>query len=202
VKAEDLFLDTMEDLRRRCDLRATEYDTVQVAGLVRRLLLDSRKLWAEVNREHRLRPVCTWVHVRVLLDKDPESTAPLLWLDPGLLSLQVPIDQGEDLSKYAKSTTLDVFLKHQVVHSGGEAATVQDLILHYANREGGVHYDPQPADVPALRRLTAGHERALRLTVLAVGRVVHRALEPLAGRVVLGKQPHPFGLSPMEEQPQ
>jgi hypothetical protein len=40
MNPQHLFLDTLEDLRRRTDLRATEYDMVQAAGLPRRLLLD------------------------------------------------------------------------------------------------------------------------------------------------------------------
>jgi hypothetical protein len=48
-----MFLDTMEDLRRRSDLRASEYEMVQSAGLVRRLIVDSPRLADQVNHRHR-----------------------------------------------------------------------------------------------------------------------------------------------------
>ena len=47
-------LETVKDLRRRCALRATDDDIIQVAGLVRRLLLDETKLWAEANKALKL----------------------------------------------------------------------------------------------------------------------------------------------------
>ena len=90
-------------------------------------------------------------------------------------------------------------LKHSAIISRGERVTVHELIKHYANREGGVHVDPEPPDAPLLREVLGSHEEALRLTVVAVGRVVHRALEPLAARVLLRDRPHPYGLQDGEE---
>lgn len=49
-----MFLDTMEDLRKRSDLRAGGYDMVQSAGLVRRLIFDRNKLADRIPRRlHR-----------------------------------------------------------------------------------------------------------------------------------------------------
>ena len=39
-----LLIDTVEDLRSRTGLRATEYDVTQAAGLIRRLLIDTYPL--------------------------------------------------------------------------------------------------------------------------------------------------------------
>ncbi len=44
LTAEQLFLDTVEDLRRRSAIGAQRYDMIQSAGLVRRLLVDRRGL--------------------------------------------------------------------------------------------------------------------------------------------------------------
>lgn len=65
MRLEDAFLDTVEDLRRRCDLRASEYDLVQAAGLLRRLLIDEKRLWELVNRRHRVRIECVWTRIGV-----------------------------------------------------------------------------------------------------------------------------------------
>ena len=67
LTAEQLFLDTVEDLRRRSAIGAQRYDMIQSAGLVRRLLVDRRGLLDIVNREPALKITFlvggTYVHV-------------------------------------------------------------------------------------------------------------------------------------------
>ncbi|MEV5210958.1 hypothetical protein AB0K35_26135 [Micromonospora sp. NPDC053740] len=197
---EDLFLDTLEDLRRRSDLRASEYDMVQVAGLVRRLLLDGQRLWVEANKAYRMRPVCSWSTVVITAGTYEGATAciSMHWLDPMLedliLDLRLPSGVARESLVPPQTGNLDAFLRYRVAVAGELGVTASQLVTHYANREGGVHYDSTPPILPLLGALRGDHDYALRLTVLAIGRIVHRALEPLAARIVLSRNPHPYGL--------
>jgi hypothetical protein len=89
--------------------------------------------------------------------------------------------------------SLDGFLAHGAIVRDDSTVTVKELIKHYANREGGVHYDGTPA-TPLIEDIRVESEEALRLTVLSVGRVAYRGLEPLASAVMLSGRPGPFGL--------
>jgi hypothetical protein len=201
VKPEDLFLDTLEDLRRRCDLRASEYDMVQVAGLVRRLLFDGRPLWVEANQSYGFRPVYAWSGVRVATSGEggrAPAWVAMHWLDPMLKDLLIrarvsPTEVDTALVE-PRTGNLSTFRQHDVIVSGEQRVSVQDVITHYANREGGVHYDSRPARSSLLADLLPERDLALRLTVLAVGRIVHRSLEPLGAQIALSRNPHPYGL--------
>lgn len=70
VEANEAFIETVEDLRRRCDLRATEYDMVQAAGLIRRLLIDGTSLWVQVNRSFKTKPTVEWANMRTMVRAD------------------------------------------------------------------------------------------------------------------------------------
>lgn len=205
MKAEDLFLETMEDLRRRADLRASEYDMVQVAGLLRRLLLDAERVTDAVNRQYRYQPVCRWSAVDTATPRG--VYLPRLWLDPLLwevyLEVAMPAEARQELKTLgvlqAQEGSLQQFLAYKVVREappatpGGDVAqvkspptaTVRDLIRHFAHREGGVHYGSGETEHPLLQRVRHSDDMPLRLTLLAAGRIVHRALEPLAVRVAL-----------------
>ena len=91
-----------------------------------------------------------------------------------------PNQDWNALKKRISSGNFNKFLGSPVVdpRRGGvmQTATVRDLIKHYANREGGVHYDQGGKSTNELIeqiRDFAGDE--LRRTVLACGRIVVRA---------------------------
>lgn len=199
VEAVELFLDTMGDLRRRTDLRATEYDVVQSAGLVRRLVLDQQPLLHKVNRELRFKPELSWSRVRIAVPADNGSVwVPLLWLDPVLGArllerVQAALGHAGD-HPVVWDGNLDAFLKHPVMLRDGRELTVQVLLRHYANREGGVHHDDRPPDSDLLGDVLAQSEEAARLTALACTRIIYRALEPLAVALHLRANDYPAGL--------
>ncbi len=199
MKLEDLFVDTMEDLRRRCDLRATEYDMVQAAGLIRKLILNGNPLWAQVNRSLRLQPRYSWMDF-VMSTAGGHPELALLWLDPAMFQalMQSAVEAGGrpvvDPSP-PREGDLAAFLRVPVVQYGGENATVLDLVRHFANREGGIHFDPKQAETPLLELVRREEDEGLRLTLVATGRVVYRALEPLAARVALASRAPRYGLA-------
>lgn len=194
---DDLFLDTMADLRRRTDLRASEYDVVQAAGLVRRLLVDATPLWSVVNRAHRLKPLCTISRMRTAV---PATNGNVwlggLWLDNPLTE-QLLAALGNPLRSNLGpwEVPLRTFLKHKAIIRSSEHVDVITLVKQYANREGGVHYDPTPPDSALLRDVLDLSEPAVRLTVLAAARIVYGALEPVASTIVLQRYEWPLGLA-------
>jgi hypothetical protein len=193
VQSDGLFLDTLEDLRRRTNLRAAEYDMVQAAGLLRRLVLDKSPLWAEVNREHRLKPECVWqrLHVATAARNGP-AWVPWWWLDPEIHDMH-PLHARETLEPWRGP--IGKFLQHVVIRRAPHELTVQELISHYAHWEGGVHFKTSPPQSDLLSDIREESEEALRLTVLAIGRIIHRALTPLSVHIVIAQLPHPHGIN-------
>ncbi|PPA56708.1 hypothetical protein BAW75_05480 [Micromonospora chalcea] len=153
------------------------------------------------NKAYGVKPMYTWGRVLIAASTYGDATACITmhWLDPMLedliLDANLPASVARESLGGLHTGNVDEFLKHRVVEAGELGVTVQQLVKHYANREGGVHYDPTPPDLPLLVALRGEHDLALRLTVLAIGRIVHRALEPLAACIVLSRNPHPYGLS-------
>jgi hypothetical protein len=202
----ELFVETIEDLRQRCDLRASEYDMVQASGLIRRLLMDGSALWIQVNRNLRIQPVVEWAVVRTLVraKTDEGVMLPGLALDPviarAMLAVNFPNNDGSGVEKAVRSGNVDKFLGSQVIdrhHPDGvkQTATVRDLIKHYANREGGVHYGPGGKSTNEfIEQIRDFADEDLRRTVVACGRIILRALEPIAVAVTLKDKPWPVGL--------
>lgn len=197
---DDVFLATLEDLRLRCRLDASEYDMIQAAGLLRRLLLDSVPLWTRVNREVKLKLTAEWSRGRVAHHSVSGDGAwiPGLWLDPVLHDLWardldipgVPVSAAD----FRESGNLQAFLQHETVLGEDGTVSIQELITHYANREGGVHYDEGAAKNPLIEDIRQAADEPLRHTLLAASRIVVRAFEPLAAAVHLKNRHWPAGL--------
>lgn len=222
---ENIFLDTLEDLRIRCHLRASEYDMVQASGLMRRLLMDSAPLWSRANRTWRLKVTVEWSRTRVAYKTDSGRGywIPALWLDPMLGELKeftspTLVVEGPDrtlvpaapdatpLKLVLRTGNLQAFLRYEAIRPGSVRdetphdngpITVGQLIKHYANREGGVHYDESPADESTIEDIRLTSDEPLRHTILSAGRIVCRAMEPLAAALLLADRPWPTGLAPM-----
>lgn len=202
----DVFIETIEDLRARCDLRASEYDMVQAAGLIRRLLIDGTPLWTQVNRDIRSSIEFEWMHVRRMSEGNLEAQVmtPGLALDPVLCRALVltnisdPEKRKDFLSFPPRTGNVEKFLKSPVIDTRGEngmiEVTVRDLIKHYANREGGVHYGSGKSENAILEEIRSHADEDLRYTILACGRIVYRTLEPLAAAALLRDVPWPQGL--------
>ncbi|WP_350493606.1 hypothetical protein [Rhodococcus sp. (in: high G+C Gram-positive bacteria)] len=203
----DVFVETIEDLRARCDLRASEYDMVQAAGLIRRLLIDKTPLWSQVNRDIRSSLAFEWmtVHKMAAGSIDEQVMTPGLVLDPVLFRALIQIriaDPGvrnELLNMKPRTGNVEQFLKSPVIdarkENGMVEVTVRELIKHYANREGGVHYGAGKSENATLEKARTFADEDLRYTILACGRIVYRTLEPLAAAALLRDVPWPRGLA-------
>ena len=91
--------------------------------------------------------------------------------------------------------SIEDFLGFDLLVRGSEAVTTKQLLGHYANRQGGVHHDNRPAQVPLLADVLNMSERAANQTVLAATRILYSALEPVAVDAFLRMATHPYGLS-------
>ena len=206
MEAEALFVETVEDLRKRCDLRASEYDMVQASGLIRRLLMDGPPLWHAVNKTYKTKPLFRWVPMRAAVrgDLSQNVMAAGLAFDPVIAEAMATLtgeQEEHELVEFARqSGNHDKFLATKVVDRLGtrdvqQSATVRDLIKHYANREGGVHHDPGGKSTNEfIEQIRHFADEDLRRTLLACGRIVVRTLEPMAAALMLKDTPWPMGL--------
>ncbi|MGN2634596.1 hypothetical protein ACTD5D_30935 [Nocardia takedensis] len=203
----EMFIETVEDLRRRCDLRATEYDMVQASGLIRRLLIDGTALWYQVNREFKMRPIVEWMSVRSLVRAKTAENVRVagLALDPVMAKAFLAVNFRERehtdvFGEATKSGDFETFLSAKVMDrplpgESPQVATVRDLVKHYANREGGVHYDSSGKRANEFLEQVRGFaDEDLRMMIIACGRIIVRALEPMVGVVILKDKPWPAGL--------
>ncbi|WP_297625280.1 hypothetical protein [Nocardia sp.] len=211
---DSIFIETIEDLRRRSDLRASEYDMVQASGLIRRLLIDQPQLWTEVNRTFKTKPVLHWIGMCFLTEETVESQVAVagLMLDPVIAEAMIAVNYSPDKRDFMTKFmgfqhvegNIQRFLSHKVLirMSGGdpsipqESASVLDLIKHYANCEGGVHYDPVGRSANDLiLEIKEAADQNLRLTIVACSRIILRALEPMAAATMLKAARWPAGLN-------
>ena len=202
----DAFVETVEDLRRRCDLRASEYDMVQAAGLIRRLLIDNNSLWDQANREIKSRPTVEWISAHRIVETRPDAQVmtSALALDPVLFRAVVEsiepdkTKRAEIFENPPRSGTFDDFLKWGVIvkriDDEWKPVSVRELVKHYANREGGVHFGQGKSSHPILEEIREFADEDLRRTILACGRITYRAMEPLAAALLLRDVAWPIGL--------
>ncbi|TFB17514.1 hypothetical protein E3V93_13215 [Microbacterium sp. 3H14] len=134
--AEWLFVEAVDDLRRRSTHLAerSRYELLGIAPLLRKLLLDgAASLVITVRRGHRdvplEFPIRPW--------RPPATTAEhpeLQWM-LRLSGHELVGSPGDEPVR-----NIDAFLSTRVGIAGGEDLTVRDVILYYANVEGGVHH--------------------------------------------------------------
>jgi len=181
MDVDTLFLETLDDLRRRSH-PAPEYEVQQLAALLRKLLLDGQPLIDAVNRSRRLR-----IRFRVY-DGSPYQDL-LLSLHPDFYSLQDAFDPEDVLVANPRIAEVDRdgLLGHRIVLMDGVWFSVADIITYVAHVEGAVHRG-QPRD-DKQRALAAstirigGYDSPVVRSLLAMARVVVRGLEPLEARI-------------------
>lgn len=196
-------VDTVEDLRGRCGLRASEYDVTQAAGLMRRLLLDSTGLVAIANRGPRMAIEYRWFASfqytapggfwmwSLASDPDMHSTVlDGLTLAPGVVR--------PDPALLMYTGKRDQFLQEPViVQPTGEPGRkpkdephvkVSQLVSQFANRLGGVHVEASGTDLPILAQALDTNPQLVTDCLATIGRIIVHALEPLCGLAFLNER--------------
>ena len=123
---------------------------LDLALILRQLLVDGTTLTASVNRNHRLK-------LRFTVGQSTQQSL------EGMFARGIPLPmmmwQGDVMDgQWTQTLTLDEFLKHGMAHFNGEHYTVRQIIKACANRLGGVHLgDPAGDDeeAAALRRFNS-----------------------------------------------
>jgi len=184
VHHDALFLATMDDLRNRVTTPRTEYEALMSSPLLRKLLLDSPTLVDLVNRS-RMVPVEYVINARPPIWKQLGEEAPTAY------AVEDGFDPATALVAPAPTkVNRDQLLSQMVAVYRGEEITVKYLLRYAAHTAGGVHFDPPKNDqeraAQALsEQMRVGGHPAGGRTLLALGRVVVRALEPLRQRIAL-----------------
>ena len=178
IIAEWLFVETVDDLRRRCQEPGdrSRYELLGIAPLLRKLLLDATPLLQtvqivrpEVSVAFRIRP---WSPVGRGLEQ--------AGLERHLGLGGEELVGGPDDSAI---TSLEEF-KHTIVGiADGSDLTVRGIIRYYAHVEGGVHFgSPREPGEPALGGMTPlllGHSTGQIQILAHLGRIVVNALGPM-----------------------
>lgn len=183
ILAEWLFVETVDDLRRRSTDPDTlsRYELLGIALLLRKLLLEKRSLVDVVRYVRREVPI----EFRIV-PWSPDSAPAGATLPPYLLRLGGPaLIGGPDSEPVTKPQK---FIKAIVGEAGGEPLTVQQLVLYYAHVEGGVHLgepeEPEQAIMSPMGSLLLGHSNGQIQTLAYVAAIVADALTPLRDSIL------------------
>jgi len=152
-----------------------EIDILDMAGIIRQLLLDNRSV-ADAANSNRLK-----LRFKVgVLREYPSRENPLFQ------SLHDAIDPETDAGPHAKSVVVnrDGLIGHPIMTIRGKAHTVKDVVGFAANIEGGRHLDLRPKEQYDLLREFSDHLSIGGLPcgvamMRAITRVILRGLQPL-----------------------
>jgi hypothetical protein len=182
VNHDQLFIETMNDLKSRVDAPRSEYEAIMSSALLRKLLLDSPTLVDLANRSRRM-------SIEFVVNGRPPIWKALGEEPPTAYAIEDGFDPETALVKPLPMTvTRDRLLSSMVAVYRGQEITAKTLLRYVANTAGGVHFDPPRNDEESAAHALAeqmrvgGYPAGMR-TVLALGRVVERALGPLREQV-------------------
>jgi len=192
VTADELFLLTLLDLEERAHLGRGEYDALNMAWLLRKLLLDEFPLVHVVNRSRR-------IPLRFIVNDESPPPGIIGW---GLTDAFYPDPAWENIPTV--ELTFDEFLRRTVLVESRQTISVRDLVRFLANNYGAVHTTPaHDPKSEALRdaawgsRISTGRGNFSGpvYSLIAVARVVLSGLDDL--RVEVDRQTW-HGLLPPE----
>lgn len=205
-EAADVFLGTMDDLAYSSRYRAGEYEAARAAALTRRLLFDQKSLYDRVARGRNLSfsaEIGELTVARELALGDVWTRGALI--DPTIN--RVGVEQIEAVIRGRLTPDSELVLTTRTVDRDGlartrvaglfrseQVATVRDLVRLYANHLGGVHLEMEKSPNELLLALREHDPSLVRQMMLAVGRVVHRALDPLATLLTMEQHKDAYGV--------
>ena len=183
MRAEELFIHTLDDLEDRVRGPLPEYRVLGIAGLLRKLLIDDSPLVDQVNRHQRQRLTFVVSDSRQYEELVKSMGAPFMTAEDGIDPEGAPPGFGRlELNR-------SQFLKHRAMLTQNEEISVADLIQHGANVAGAVHLSNprKPTHMEISKwadQFSPGGYPAGTRSLQAIGRVVLRTLEPLRAAVM------------------
>jgi hypothetical protein len=180
---ELLFLYCLRDLEKYVRPGRCQYDYLNIARILRQLLLDRPSVTDEVNRK---RKVPLEFRARLPRRKENEVNQPSCWLSFRMDSIDPDVFVAKDTD--AVSLKRDQFLSVEVMYLEGRSITIKDLIRHCANQKGAVHSQQPKSDKDRVLLRTGsalrfGEIDATTRALVPVGIITLKALRPLANTV-------------------
>ncbi len=171
MNERQLFIHTLQNLEN--NLKSDdEYDTLMIALLLRKLLLDKYPLVDQVRKQTKIKFTINDCQV-------PSA-------EPGLefCSLEDDLDPSVTIGLRQIEVTRDKLFSYQVLVYKEHVVTIRELILHVANVQGAVHAGMAKDEKDkALKQLTEAFgivDLPAGFNLLRViGRIVRKGLEPL-----------------------
>lgn len=186
MNADQLFANTLSDIENRV-VSGTEHDSLMIAAGLRKLLLDGKPLLDAANLERR-------VKLRFVVNDRNDD----LFAIPGLAMWSVEDGLDPSVCRHPKQAALtrDQFLRQKVAYISGHWISVKDIILQFANIEGGVHLgEPVRVKEEAAHKVTNEFDFADLPwgcgLVNMIARIVLVALQPLRAVVDPTCDPNP-----------
>lgn len=179
MQADELFVERCKQVERLLASNQ-EIDLLDLAGVLRQLLLDGTPLAHKANKGGlKLRfNVGTF-------RQEPDQRTTFLILEDGLDPETRPPGSP------AKEVNFDGFLGHAILYIDGKAHSVADVVKFAANVAGGVHHVDNPkaaqkalSEFSTLYRI-GGLPSGVR-QMKAIGRVTLKGLQPLVAAVTKG----------------
>ena len=176
---EKLFAHVYNDLGQRSEARDDFriYHQLNMARLVRQLLVDGTGLFNLANRYHKL-------PIRFLLGEIGPAPADLEPI-PSIYASLIPDMNNFPPGYYIHPYKIDGFLASSQMVLAGRAFTVIEVVKYVANEFGGVHLSPylKDEDDQLLARfndtLKVGDDGVVLNRIDQVARITLRALAPL-----------------------
>ena len=170
-----LFIKTLEDIEGRLASH-DEYEILMIAGLLRKLLLDSNPLMNQANQEKKIK-----ITFRIN-DRGIPQTPPI----PTFWSIEDGLDPETSVAHLCnpKEVNKDSLLNTPIILFNGNTITIKDLIQHMAHVEGAIHPGtPKSDEEKILKELgqtfgIGGLPAGIRL-LKAISRVVLKGLQTL-----------------------
>lgn len=136
MDADKLFLGRCNQLRTLMESH-DELELLDLASVLRQLLVDDHPLIHKANASHKLK---LSFHVGTFREANPGQF-------PGSLSLEDGLDPDtRPPGSPSKQVDFGGLLKHPVLVLNGKAHTVQDVIQFAANVAGGIHHTSNPKE--------------------------------------------------------
>jgi len=173
-----LFLETLKDLESRLQSDKSEYDAIKIAGILRQWLTDATPLVPLLCRGRNV-----MLRFRVRIESPPTDPMPVYWALADGFDPDTALTVG-----HASEVTKDQLLACNVIYINSVLYTVKDVIRQLAHVEGGVHAgtpeDERERQLTEWSRFAriGGRETTI-YTILAIGRVVMKGLQPLKARL-------------------
>lgn len=157
---------------------ADEYESLQIAALLRKLLVDEVPLVHQVNQKRRVKIVFA-------VAENPQYAKKVLEDRPLVYFVMDGIYPGTGIpNSTVQRVKLDALLKWRAAAIKGQSVSVKDLIQHLANVAGGVHAGKAREEkdrqlISASNLIRVGGMTAVGRTMWGITEVVLDGLAPL-----------------------